>query len=98
MVPEHEVVSQLHHSFNVVWIALFEKQEEFGLDSCLVVVLLLVLNELDSNLLFVFVVNALDYLAKCSFSDYFDQLESISNMIVLLHFVVTFIIVEAIVD
>ena len=43
-------------------------------------------------------IETLDYLAKCSFSDNFDELESIWNVVTLLNSIITFFIIETIID
>jgi len=49
MVSEYKVVSKLHHSLNVVGVALLQQEKELCLDSCLIVIFLLVLDQLDGN-------------------------------------------------
>ena len=98
MVPEHEVVSQLDHPLNVVRVALFQEKQQLSFHRGLVVVLFLVLHELDCNQLLVLVVHALNDLAESAFTDNFDELVSVGNVIVFLDSVVAFIVVEPVVD
>jgi hypothetical protein len=49
MVSENKVVTELDHSFNIVGITLLQKKEQLGLNCCLVVVFLLILDEFNSH-------------------------------------------------
>lgn len=97
MVSEYKIVSQLHHSFNVVWITFLEEQQKLGFNCCLVVVLFLVFDEFDCNKLFVLVVHALDYLSESTLANHFDELVSKSDVVILLNSVVSFFIVESVI-
>jgi hypothetical protein len=98
MISEYEVISQLHHPLHIVWITLLQKKKQLSLYSCLVVVLFLILNKLDSHKLFVLVVHTFDYLTECSLSDNLNQLVSVSYVIIHLDSVISFFIVESIVN
>jgi hypothetical protein len=49
MVSEDEVFSELHDSFDAVWITFFEKKEKLGFNGSLIVVLLLVFYQLNGD-------------------------------------------------
>ena len=98
MISKYEVVSKLDHSFYIVWVMLFEKEKKFGFDSSLIVVFFLVLYQLDCDKLLVFVIKALDYLSECTFSNDFNKLESVCNMITFLHPIVPLFIIKTIID
>jgi hypothetical protein len=72
MVSEDEVISKFYDPFHVVRVALLEKQEKFGFYSCLVVILLLILHQLDRHKLLMLMIKALDNLSKCSFTNHFN--------------------------
>ena len=46
MVSEDEIISKFYDPFHVVRVALLEQQEKLGFNSCLVVILLLILDQL----------------------------------------------------
>lgn len=60
MVAPHEVVNQFDDALHIIRVVFFQQQQQFSLDSRLVVVLLLVLNNLDGDRLATLVVNALN--------------------------------------
>ena len=47
MVSEDEVFTELHDSFDAIWVAFFEEKEKLGFHGCLIVVLLLVFYQLN---------------------------------------------------
>ena len=69
MISPYEIVLKLDDSLDLVRVVFFEKKQKFGLNSCLVVVLLLVFNHLDGDKLVSFVVFALEHLTKSTFAD-----------------------------
>jgi len=97
MVSEDEVVSELNHSLNVVRIVLLQQEKQLGLHCSLVVVLFLILDQLNGDQFFVFMIQALDDLAEGSLSDDLDELESIGDMISFLNAVVALFVIKAVV-
>ena len=49
MISEDEVFSELHDSFDAVWITFFEKKEKLSFNGSLIVVLLLVFYQLNGD-------------------------------------------------
>lgn len=97
MVSENEVVTELHHPLDVVGIMLLEQEEQLGLDSGLIIVFLLVLDELDGYKLLVLVIQALDDLTEGALTDDLDQLEPVGDMVPFLNSVVPLFVVKAII-
>ena len=50
MLSKDDIVVQVDHIHNVLWIVLFEELENLEFDSRLVIVLLLVLNDLEGDI------------------------------------------------
>ena len=98
VVSEDEVVAQLDHSLDVVRITLLQQEQQLRLDGCLIVILLLVLDQFDRYELLVLVVEAFDDLAEGTLSNDLDELEPERNVVALLDPVVAFLVVEAVVD
>ena len=98
MVSEDEIVSQLYHPFDVVRITFLKEQQQLGFDSSLIVVFLLVFDKFDGDELLMFVVETFDNLSECTLANHLDKLEPISNMIIFLHPIVSFFVIEPIID
>lgn len=64
MLAEYHVVIKMDHIHDVFRVILFQELQDLELHSRLVVVLLLILNDLDGDVDFVFVVKALERCAK----------------------------------
>ena len=56
MLPENHIVFHMNHIHNVIRIVLLQKVQDLQLDSCLILVLLLVLYYLDCNFLFLLMI------------------------------------------
>jgi len=97
MISKDEIVSKFYYPLYVIRVTLFQKQKELGLNSCLVVVFLLVLYEFNSHKLFVLVIHARNNLSKCSLSDNFNQLIPVGDMVIFLNSVVAFFVVETVI-
>jgi hypothetical protein len=97
MIPPHEVVLQLYHAFDILWVVLLQEEEQLCFDSSLVVVLLLVFNKLDSDLSVGLVVDAFNNLPKSAFTNDLYILESISNLISINYSVIPFLIVKPVI-
>ena len=97
MVTPYEIVLELDNSFSTVRVILFEKQQELGLHSCLIVILLLVLDHFDCNVLVLLVIPAFDNLAESSLSNKLSHFEAVANLITCHDSVVPLRIVEAVI-
>jgi len=98
MISKDEIVTEFDDPFNVVGVAFLEKQQQLSFYSCLIVILLLILDQLDCHELIVLVIQTLDDLAKRSFTDNFYQLEPIRDVVAFLNSVIAFLVIKAIVD
>jgi len=98
MVSKNEVIAKFNHSLHVVWVMLFQQQQQLCLNCCLIVVLLLVFNQLNCHKLLVLVVQTLYYLSEGSFSDDFNKLEPVRNVVSFLYPVVSLLVIKSIID
>lgn len=98
MVSPDEVILELDHTLDRIWIVFLEQKEQLGFHSSLIVVLLLVLDHLDRHHFARFVVLAFEHLAKRTLSDEFNILKSVADLITRNDAIVAFVVVEAIVD
>ena len=98
MVSPDEVVLELDHAFDSVWIVFFQEKKKFGLDSCLIVVFFLILNHLNGDHLPCFVIFALKNLAEGSLADQLNQLESEADLVATDDAIVAFTVIEAVID
>ena len=97
MVSENKVISQFNNSLDVVWIVLLKQQEQLGLNCSLVIIFFLVLHQLYGNQLFMFMIQAFNYLTKSSLSNDFDKLVSVANVVPFLYLIVSLLIIKTII-
>ena len=97
MISEYEVVSQLHNSFNIIWITFLQQQQKFCFNCRLIIIFFLILYQFDSNQLFMFMIQAFDYLTKSSLSNDFDKLVSVANVVPFLYLIVSLLIIKTII-
>jgi len=81
MLPEYHVVFHVDDVHGVIRIIVLEELQYFELDTRLVVVLLLVLDDLQSYMLLRFVIETLDCDAKGSATEVLDYLVTIRDMV-----------------
>ena len=98
MVTPDEIVLELDDSLGAIRVVFLEQQQQFGLYSGLVVILLLILDHFDCNVLVLLVVSAFDYLAESSFADELAHFEPVANLVTCHNSIVPLCIVEAVVD
>jgi hypothetical protein len=97
MVPPHEVVVEFNHALHIIWIVFLQKEEKLSFNCCLVVVLLLVFHDFNSNRVASFVVDTTDHTAKSTFADYFLHLVAISNLVTFIESVIALVIIETVI-
>jgi len=97
MVPENAMIFDLDDVILILRVLLLEVLEDAKLDTCLVLVSLLVFDDFDGNNLACFVVQALQSLAKAAPSEKVKNLESVIDVIFEHHIVVTVLVVVSIV-
>ena len=81
MVAPDEVVLKFDDALHLVRIVLLKKKEQLGLDSRLIVVLLLILHHLDGDHLLSLMILALENLAEGTLTNQLDQFEAITDLV-----------------
>ena len=97
MLSEVAVVLDLDDVVGVVWVLILQVLQYVQLDTCLMLISLLVLDNLDSHNLSSLVVQALQSLTKRSFAKEIDHFESKAEMVMQHHLVVSVLVVIPIV-
>jgi hypothetical protein len=98
MVPPHEVVLELYNALNILRIVFFKEEQEFGFDSCLVVILFLVFNKLNSDLSVGFVIYTFDYLPKSALANQLNVLETVRYLISINYSIIPFLIIKTVIN
>ena len=97
MVSEDAVVFDLNNIVLVVWVMLLQMLQNSQLHSCLMLVSLFILDDLDCYDLACLVVKALNGLSKTAFAQEVKHLEAVVQMILEHDMVVTLVVIIAIV-
>lgn len=95
MLPEHAVVFYPNNIVSVIWVIIFEMEQNLELNSCLMLELLLISNNLNSNYLSRLMINALERLSKRPFTQKVNDLEPIRNMVLQHDIIVSSLIIIA---
>ena len=98
MVPPHEVVLEFDYALDLIGVVLLQEEEELGLYSGLIVVLLLVLNHLDGDHLTSFVVLAFEDLAKRALANELDQFETVTDLVAGHDSIVALVVIKAVIN
>ena len=97
MLSEVAVVLDLDDVVGVIWVLILQVLQYVQLDTCLVLIPFLVLDDLDGDNLPSLVVQALQSLTKRSLTKEVDHLKSKAEMVMQHHLVVSVLVVIAIV-
>ena len=81
MLPEDHIVFHVDYVHRVVGVVVFEELQDLELDSCLIVVLLLVFDDFESNMLLCLVVEALHSHAKAAPSKVLHDLVAVRDVV-----------------
>ena len=97
MFPEDHVILNMNDIHDIINIMLTKILENFKLNTSLIIIFLFVLNYLDSNLLFSFMVNTPDGCSETTCPKVFTYLISVANMVSNHYFIITLVIIVAII-
>lgn len=93
MLPEDNIVLQMHHVHNILRVILFQKLQNFKFNSRLVHIFLLVLDYFQSDFTPCLVINTLQSGAKWSFSQEFYDLVPVTYMVILRILIITILVI-----
>jgi len=95
MLPENDIVFHVDDVHRVIRVIFLQVLQYLELNTCLIVVFLFVLNNLQCNLFFSLVIKTFDSYAEGAFSKELLNLISVSNMILHDNFVISLIVIIA---
>ena len=98
MRPKNDVVSDVNHIHNVLWVIFFQELEDLEFNTRLVYVFLLVLYQFQGDFYTSFVVNAFKSRTERAFSKELYNFVSVADMVTYLIFVVTSVIIVTVVQ
>lgn len=98
MLPEIELVQTTNNIFLVLWVLVVQVLDELGLDQSLLVESLLVLEYLESAVLSILVIKALEDHSKTALANFLDDFPPVGEMLVDLAEVLIGIGIEAIIS
>ena len=93
MLSKHAIILDSNNIVGVIWIIFLQMKQDLKLDSSLMLEFLLVSDDLNGNDLPCLMVNALECLSKGSFSQKVNHLESICDLVLYNHIVVSSLII-----
>jgi hypothetical protein len=97
VLAERELLLYANDVLLVLWVVVAELLQDLGFDEALLVEPLLVPEDLESHVLLVLVVEALEHLAEAAFAEPGHDFESVTNVLAFLGDVLVLVIVEAVV-
>ena len=97
MLSEDYIIVQVNHVHDVLWVVFLEELKNFELNTRLIVVLLLILDDFNRHIYAIFVVEAFQCCAKRALSKEALYFKPVSDVVISDDLVVTFVIIVAVV-
>lgn len=97
VLSEDDVVFHVNDVHGVIRVVFLEELEDFQFNSSLIVILLFILNNLESDEFFSFMIEALDCDTERAFPEELLNLIAIANVVPQIDFVVPFMVIIAVV-
>ena len=95
MLPKYHIILHVYYVHSVIWIVLFQVLQYLQFNARLIVVLLLVLDHLKCNVLFPFVIEALESDPERAFAEELLNLVPVTDMVSHHDLIVTLVVIVA---